>query len=109
MVGETTSLNRTDRSLPAGGEAGVSELWTIATLVVVAIQLLSCGTSPVPADRTENAVLSQRIERLVARYVEIGDFSGVVFVARGDNVMFAGAFGEPSRESGAPNSMETAS
>lgn len=70
----------------------------IAALAV--LSLISCSP-PAPPDGPQD------FSAIVEPYVEIGDFSGVVYVARGEDVQFARAWGQADRERHQPNTVGT--
>lgn len=77
----------------------------------VAAVLLACGVAvPASAQGSDDANLSgalRRIEALVSPQAEAGLLSGVVLVARGDQVLFRRAYGFASWELRAPNTPAT--
>lgn len=58
-------------------------------------------------DAGARADLEARVDAHVERYLETGNFSGVVLAARGDEVLLAKAYGMASLELDVPNSTET--
>ena len=59
------------------------------------------------AQATANAPLAHRIDDRVREYVGAGLFSGVVLVARGDDVVYQGAFGLADRSFKVSNTVDT--
>ncbi len=53
------------------------------------------------------APLAQRVDQLVQPYVEYNAFSGVIFVAKGDEVLFQKAYGMANYEFSVPNTVDT--
>lgn len=65
------------------------------------------GGQPHPSEGTDPE-LAHKINELVSRYVELGDFTGVVYVARDEDVLFGRAYGQASHELAVSNSIDTA-
>ncbi len=59
------------------------------------------------AREVEDATLAREIEAHVKGLVEADEFSGALMVARGDDVLFQGAWGLASRAFRAPNRVDT--
>ncbi len=59
------------------------------------------------AGEVDDATLAREIEAYVKGLVAADEFSGAVMVARGDDVLFQGAWGLASRSFGAPNRVDT--
>lgn len=66
--------------------------------------LLVAGALPLQASNHE---LDAKIDRYVRPYVERNAFSGVILVARGDEVVFEKAYGMANYEFGVPNRADT--
>jgi CubicO group peptidase (beta-lactamase class C family) len=59
------------------------------------------------AQTTANAPLAHRIDARVREYLDAGLFSGVVLVARGDDIVYQGAFGLADRTFNVSNTVDT--
>ena len=76
-------------------------------------KIVGFGVEPVTAPaRMAEAGLSdarvyERLDRLMARLVREGGFSGVVQVQRGEHAVYARAFGEADRSARVPNRLDT--
>ena len=73
--------------------------WLVRSLSIVVV---ACCVLPVLADVDTTA-----IERLVSGFAEEHRFSGSVLVARGDEVLYEGGFGEAERSFHVPNGPDT--
>ncbi len=88
------------------GLVAVARGFLVAGLLV-GCQPSDTGSQEGGEQRVPGTEFQARIDELVAPYVERGDFSGVVYVGRGDSVLFARAYGLASHELGVPNTLET--
>lgn len=59
-----------------------------------------------PAGATDTR-LAKRIDRYVEPYIRANAFSGVVYLAKGDDVVYARPFGMANSEFGVPNRLDT--
>ena len=71
--------------------------------------LLSVGfVAPAAAQTTFDAVtIDQRADQWITPYVAAGDFSGVVLIARGDQILFEKAYGKANFEHDVANQIRT--
>jgi CubicO group peptidase (beta-lactamase class C family) len=60
-----------------------------------------------PVGSAASATLETRIERYLQPYVRLHAFSGVVFLARGDEPVFAKPYGMANYEFAVPNRLDT--
>ena len=67
----------------------------------------SAGAGPQEARSLEAAVVASRADSWLGAYEKAGDFSGVVVLAQGDNVLYAKAFGFADMQVRSPNRLET--
>lgn len=68
---------------------------------ILALGLGLSGLSGSAAD------IGPKIDKAMARFVELGHFSGTVLVARNGQILYAKAFGEANKDHGIPNAMKT--
>lgn len=95
----------------------LAEIWAQVNLEVTAeaphpIQGMRVGLIPPPADAPAQPALSDDelgayLDGYLARMTEAGLFSGAVLVAKGDEILYEGAFGEADRENDLPNQTDT--
>ena len=74
----------------------------------LAALLIACFGSPASTARSApRSDLQRKIDRYLQAYVEQRAFSGVVYLARGDDPVFAKAYGMANYEHGVPNRLDT--
>ena len=79
----------------------------LASLALVAVASASPPSSPSPRQATDEPALAERVERAVDALSGPEAFSGVVLLARGDDVLLRKAWGLASRRWSVPNRPDT--
>jgi CubicO group peptidase (beta-lactamase class C family) len=79
----------------------------ILRTVVVCLALLVAGQCQAPNPSQSTAELAKRIDAYVKPYIDSGNFSGVVLVARGGQTLFENAYGFANQELAVKNSPRT--
>ncbi|MFY9560846.1 MAG: serine hydrolase domain-containing protein [Terriglobales bacterium] len=76
-----------------------------AVIVIVACVLLSCGMAS--GQKLADSLVANRLEAYLKPFVETGNFTGVVLVARKGRVLFRRSYGMANYELQVPNSPAT--